>query len=195
MGVLTIYMKKIMMALIFVVFSNMALGSLKEIPIGPDQILYLENGHSLSIFLLEQRPLTNQEKLIAREIQQKTKDEGIKFLIGGLIDHDFSDPFEFIYDRRAKSYRSICSSVGKARTGRFTDQNEQTITRTVTVGSNQSGCYGRCGSQCGDGDNTRYTQECLNHDLCHRTLDRQLGPCKDEFWLAAPGFFSAPQCN
>ncbi len=181
---------------LFFTFAIMfSFASIQEIPIGSQQSLFIEDDQTLSVYLLEQRALTPEEKIIAKEIQLKIQNEGLRFLLEGLVDHDFTEPFEFSFDRQEKSYTSICGLIGKPWTGRFTDEQDRVVTKTTTVGSPQSGCYGRCGSQCGNGNERRYTQECLNHDLCHRTLDRQLGPCKDEFWAAAPGFFSAPNCN
>ena len=184
-----------MINLIFSFYLFFSFASVHEIPIGSQQTLFIEKNEDLSIYLLEQRTLTPVEKQIAKEILLKTQDDGLRFLLKGLLDHDFSEPFELLFDQNEKSYKSLCSSIGKQKSGSFTDEQDRRVTKAAVVGSPQSGCYGRCGSQCGNGNERRYTQECLNHDLCHRTLDRQLGPCKDEFWAAAPGFFSAPNCN
>jgi hypothetical protein len=67
------------------------------------------------------------------------------------------------------------------------------------VGDPATDCLGQCGGECNEGRwNERYTQECLNHDLCTRsTGDISApwdlgGPCSGEFWIAEPGWSS---CN
>lgn len=63
------------------------------------------------------------------------------------------------------------------------------------VGNINSDCLGRCGPGCGwDLFDERYTQECLNHDLCTRSTGKYLGPCKTEFDIAQEGWTCAEEC-
>jgi hypothetical protein len=63
------------------------------------------------------------------------------------------------------------------------------------VGNINSDCLGRCGAGCGwDLFDVRYTQECLNHDLCTRSTGKYLGPCKTEFDIAQEGWTCAEEC-
>lgn len=66
--------------------------------------------------------------------------------------------------------------------------------RDVPVGPNSKDCVGRCGPGCQSPRkypfNERYTQECLNHDLCmgatgwHWNNWLEVGPCGDEYRVA-----------
>jgi len=50
------------------------------------------------------------------------------------------------------------------------------------VGDEKTQCFGRQGSKCGK---PQFSRESLNHDICHRMENEQLGECLDEFWSAA----------
>lgn len=94
-------------------------------------------------------------------------------------------------------WTEICEKIGQKHTGQFTDINNQEFSLSAMVGEKSSRCFGRCGFGCGvpfDNKN-RYTQECLNHDLCNRELGENMGPCKDEYWAAADGYLNAKICE
>ena len=94
-------------------------------------------------------------------------------------------------------WTEICEKIGQDHTGEFTDEAETLFTMTARVGEKSSRCFGRCGFGCGvpfDNKN-RFTQECLNHDLCNRELGENMGPCKDEYWAAADGYLNAKICE
>lgn len=92
------------------------------------------------------------------------------------------------------SYNMICESVGKMRLG-FYQLGEDWITEEVMVGEPATDCYGRCGRGCGDFSDHTYTQECLDHDICHRQTGENLGVCKEFFLLAMTGYVTAPSCD
>lgn len=95
----------------------------------------------------------------------------------------------------SRQYQMICNHVGRKKEGFYNiDGESSTFSEIVRVGDLASKCYGRCGFGCND-KNPIYTQECLNHDICHRTTGENLGVCSDEFWQASKGFVFAPNCQ
>ncbi len=86
-------------------------------------------------------------------------------------------------------FQDICEFKGKARFAEYTFK-EITIRKEVQVGGDS--CLGACGKDC-FGTNRPYTQECLNHDLCHRDT-KNLIECHDELKKAFRGFIFAPDC-
>jgi hypothetical protein len=103
-----------------------------------------------------------------------------------------------------QGYTSLCASLGQPVLAQYTiDGTVQE--KLVVVGPCASGeCLGRCGTGCAANPGNpaevqRYTQECLNHDVCNRATNPwdPLGlfpPCSDEFAAAAEGYFFAPDC-
>lgn len=69
------------------------------------------------------------------------------------------------------------------------------FTQKVMVGTVETSCFGRCGYGCGRRWKTTYTQECLDHDLCHRETGENLGICTPYFLKAMSGFLFAPSCH
>ncbi|MCJ8276299.1 MAG: hypothetical protein MJK18_05625 [Bdellovibrionales bacterium] len=94
----------------------------------------------------------------------------------------------------SRGFLSICSSIGKRKMGFYdVDGNETIFSKSEIVGDKETRCYGRCGPGCND-DSPTYTQECLNHDICHRETGENFGVCSDEWWSAAHGYLLAPLC-
>ena len=61
--------------------------------------------------------------------------------------------------------------------------------RTVAYGCGASSCPGRCGSGCGAADGLgAWYQDCLDHDICNRDHNSQLGGCGDEWTEAADDY-------
>lgn len=68
--------------------------------------------------------------------------------------------------------------------------------RTVAYGCGASSCPGRCGAGCGVADGMgAWYQDCLDHDVCNRDHNSQLGACGDEWTEAADDYaFGAITC-
>jgi hypothetical protein len=103
-----------------------------------------------------------------------------------------------------QGYTSLCASLGQLVLAQYTVFG-QMHTEWVVVGPCASGeCLGRCGTGCAANPGNpaevhRYTQECLNHDVCNRATNPwdPLGlfpPCRDELAAAVEGYFFAPDC-
>jgi hypothetical protein len=93
-------------------------------------------------------------------------------------------------------FTSVCLNLGQTLTGRYTIRR-RVVEEPAALGPCYSGeCLGRCGAGCtgSPSDKQRYTQECLNHDLCTRATGGIFGPCTDEWIAAADGFLNAPDC-
>jgi hypothetical protein len=128
---------------------------------------------------------------------QNSTHEGLNFILQAMASSDSLEPFTQIIDDRQSFHQSLCHKIGQSVQGIYIDQSGQRVVQSTILGSPELGCPGRCGPQCGlDRINrSQYTQECLNHDLCRRTLGKYLGPCSREFWLAVHSFFFAPNCQ
>jgi hypothetical protein len=103
-----------------------------------------------------------------------------------------------------QDYTSLCTSIGQLVLAQYT-VFDQVRTEWVMVGPCASDeCLGRCGTGCAANPGNpaevqRYTQECLNHDVCNRATNPwdPLGlfpPCRDELAAAVEGYFFAPDC-
>jgi hypothetical protein len=103
-----------------------------------------------------------------------------------------------------QAYTSLCESIGQPVVAQYTIRRE-VQEELVMVGSCAlNECLGRCGTGCAStpgnpAEIQRYTQECLNHDVCNRATHPRdpLGlfpPCSGEFAAAANGYFFAPDC-
>jgi hypothetical protein len=68
--------------------------------------------------------------------------------------------------------------------------------KTVAYGCGASSCPGRCGAGCGVADGLgAWYQDCLDHDVCNRDHNSQLGACGDEWTEAADDYaFGAISC-
>lgn len=68
--------------------------------------------------------------------------------------------------------------------------------KTVAYGCGASSCAGRCGAGCGVADGMgAWYQDCLDHDVCNRDHNSQLGGCGDEWTEAADDYaFGAISC-
>lgn len=99
----------------------------------------------------------------------------------------------------ASDWTSLCGHHGDAVSATFVGRSGRERVTQETLGDcfDRATCLGRCGAGCtgSPGDRVqRFTQECLNHDVCTRETGRILGPCVEEFLIATPGFFAAPNC-
>jgi TusA-related sulfurtransferase len=103
-----------------------------------------------------------------------------------------------------QAIESLCDVTGGTVTGRYDikkGKNAKQLEETVQVGPcyNQSNeCLGRCGPGCGappDETVQRFTQDCLNHDLCTRATGKIFGQCRDEWIAAADDFLFGPDCG
>jgi hypothetical protein len=95
------------------------------------------------------------------------------------------------------SFLSLCGFVGKERLT-FFELNKTLYSSRVTVGEPNEKCLGRCGFGCALMDplnKSNYTQECLDHDFCHRLMGQNLGVCAPYFRKAVPSFLFAPNCK
>ena len=116
---------------------------------------------------------------------------------------------------------SLCDKVGEIVTGKYTVENpipgKQCKKRTrqvprggeyvyyecqesVVVGpcwNKENECMGRCGEGCSDQNETiqRFTQNCLNHDLCTRATGKKTGECLPEMLAAADDYLRAEDCG
>jgi hypothetical protein len=135
-------------------------------------------------------------ELILAEIEMSPHD-GISFILEALLSSDIIEPFHKIIENRQSFHNSLCHKIGQTVQGIYIDQEGESRVQSTILGSPELGCPGRCGPQCGIRQlrRSQYTQECLNHDLCHRTLGYYLGPCLREYWLAVHSFFFAPHCQ
>jgi hypothetical protein len=97
-----------------------------------------------------------------------------------------------------QTFTSICNTIHKPAVATYYTLGGA-VHKSVTVGPV---CYiapalGRCGvgggPDPGIGLVQRFTQECLNHDVCVGAIGTLL--CVPEFNAAAPGFFFAPDCG
>jgi hypothetical protein len=103
-----------------------------------------------------------------------------------------------------QGYTSLCESIGQAVIARYTVDGEVHEELVVVGPCGANDCLGRCGAGClanpgNPAEVNRYTQECLNHDVCNWETNPwdALGlfpPCRDEFEAAAEGYFFAPDC-
>ena len=68
--------------------------------------------------------------------------------------------------------------------------------RSVAYGCGSNSCAGRCGPGCGAADGLgAWYQDCLDHDVCNRDHNSQLGGCGDEWTEAADDYaFGAISC-
>lgn len=116
---------------------------------------------------------------------------------------------------------SLCDKVGEIVTGYYTVEKsipgKQCKKRTrqaprggeyvyyecqesVVVGpcwNKENECMGRCGEGCNEQNETiqRFTQNCLNHDLCTRATGKKLGECLPEIVAATEDYFRAEDCG
>jgi hypothetical protein len=100
--------------------------------------------------------------------------------------------------------RSLCRAPRAV--GSYTLGSRRT-SRTVAVGPCYDAgneCLGRCGRGCrgtevagfSNPDTVqRFTQDCLDHDLCVRRTGDNLGECTDELLDAVDDFLGAPDCG
>jgi hypothetical protein len=119
-------------------------------------------------------------------------------LLEGYPPGEFLDVSSASKQIKPEAWTSLCESIGETVTGTYTigstNYNEE-----ETVGPCGSGdCLGRCGLGCEKPPPPtlqRFTQECLNHDLCAGATGKWLGPCRDEWDAAVSGFLFATDCE
>ncbi len=87
-------------------------------------------------------------------------------------------------------FHDICNQMGQEVLASYTYKGK-VIEKSIVVGSND--CMGACGKDCWF-KKTRYTRECLNHDLCHRET-KDIVECQDELNKAIQTFKFATRCN
>ena len=125
---------------------------------------------------------------------------------GVVLDVDTAAPASGERERIVAARAGIRSLCDTARaTGSYTLGGQRVSTR-VAVGpcyNEANECLGRCGRGCrsttvaGHSNPStvqRFTQDCLNHDLCVQRTGGNLGPCSDELLAAADDFLLAPDC-
>jgi hypothetical protein len=103
-------------------------------------------------------------------------------------------------DFDSRSIKSLCTvrrAVG------FWDVNQNKFSKATDIGpcyNAANECMGRCGAGCASNPPNnghtvqRFTQHCLNHDLCTRATGAILGQCKDEWLAAADDFIFGRDC-
>jgi len=101
----------------------------------------------------------------------------------------------------SKAIVSLCASTGQQVTGTYTLHGKM-ISETVELGpcyNEKNACLGRCGPGCGPPPSAtiqRFTQNCLNHDLCTRANGGNIfGDCTGLWFTAAKDFLFAPDCG
>jgi len=112
---------------------------------------------------------------------------------------DFSDFHVASHEesKHHKSWTMICDAIGHEMWAQYS-ANSKLVQILAPVGDVATRCRGRCGGGCGSGeDHTAYsyTQECLNHDMCHSIEGQQLGVCADEMRDAVLSYLFAPRCH
>ncbi len=102
---------------------------------------------------------------------------------------------------RSSPIISLCASTGQQVTGTYT-LHGKTVSDTVKLGpcyNEANACIGRCGPGCGPPPSAtiqRFTQNCLNHDLCTRANGgNYFGGCTGLWLAAAKDFLFAPDCG
>lgn len=131
-----------------------------------------------------------QEKLASFLIEMVPINESIGIFDSANGFHPYGLP-DILKKVIPKAWQNICSSRGQNRKGFFHD-GAQNRSVSALVGDPKTRCRGRCGVGCKG--SARYTQECLNHDLCKETTGDNLGVCSGEFFAAAAGFLAAEVC-
>jgi hypothetical protein len=125
---------------------------------------------------------------------------------GVVLDVDTAAPAPGERGRVAAAQAGIRSLCDTARaTGSYTLGGQRVSTRGA-VGpcyNEANECLGRCGRGCrsttvagysNPSTVQRFTQDCLNHDLCVKRTGGNFGPCTDELLAAADDFLLAPDC-
>lgn len=103
-------------------------------------------------------------------------------------------------DISALAIDSLCDEEGKSVTASYTVRRKP-LRETVEVGpcyDEANECLGRCGPGCDAPPATRvqrFTQDCLDHDVCTQNTGQIFGVCTDEWIAAADDFFFAPDCG
>lgn len=102
---------------------------------------------------------------------------------GGFIDlHDQGNVCDKGHLWRSEAH-DYCSGPGSHHDYRTTAHQD--------FGCGSSSCYGRCGPGCGvlNGQGA-WQKDCLDHDVCNRSHDAQLGGCGDEWNEAADDYLN-----
>lgn len=113
---------------------------------------------------------------------------------------DFASVRSDIEPVATKRVTSICNLAGKKSSGTYNVEG-RTYREKVQIGpcySQPTECMGRCGPGCDtppDRTIQRFTQDCLNHDLCTRRTGDILGECSDEWTAAGDDFFFGTDCG
>lgn len=177
--------------------SSEGVTSLREVTItgNPSQISRIEQ---IQLQILHQRLLKLQTTDQNRLLDELVKTLGMVafFLPIQTPLADWSVTFRLAPPPEKPLWNMICNKIGKKIQGSYT-VGEKTIKSSAIVGLKKDKCAGRCGTGCFQifqKKKSQYTQECFNHDLCHRQHGSLMGECGDEFWAAADGYRNAPDC-
>lgn len=96
---------------------------------------------------------------------------------------------------QAPAWTLLCGQMGEMVTAEY-EARGTVYHPQVVLGDPSQRCRGRCGKGCGWGHwgGHTYTQECLNHDMCHTIEGTQLGECTEELRDAVASYLFAPAC-
>lgn len=165
---------------------------------GKVQLLSYQVRNHLGPEVLTSEDKTYIQELLSKEELSPGQNQLASFLVEMVPTNeplgDYESPNNFSDVLIALSWVSICQNRGQIKTGTFSVDG-QTYEAKAIVGDLDTSCKGRCGIGCGNrAGNGRYTQECLNHDICRRETGENWGKCNGEFWAAAAGFLAAETC-
>lgn len=160
-------------------------------------------------------PLTllRDEKLVLRDLDRNFRQpeghigDALASFIGLLGEAPVGATLDYESPKvsKAEMSKSLCERVGTERIAHW-NVDDRGHSKKVEVGpcyNKDNDCLGRCGAGCsastvaGEGNPTavqRFTQACLNHDMCNEKTGDVLGDCSDEFFAAADDFFFARDC-
>jgi len=176
-------------------------------------VIRLQRGKYISIDLDKKNNEVKHVKFFARKIRRKFSHRNKKYIKNMSKIKNQSPQFykamnmltylptKYFFKNRdivskssIKRFSNICHLKGKEQMSSYTFKRK-VFSESITVGQKSNGCMGLCGKNC---NNTLgkdiYTQECLDHDLCHRRTKSFLG-CFDELSKAVHGFFFGNTCS
>lgn len=175
-----------------------------------DLVLRLQRGKYVSIklnkdisqidhlkFYSSKRKITRRNKRYLKRLkklknQPKEYYQTLEALLSLPTSQKFSEA-AIISEHSLKKFNNICHLKGKKHLGSYTYKKKRYEFETI-VGSKDNGCMGMCGKDCLSVGKPIYTQECFDHDLCHRKTKSFFG-CFDELVSAMHGFFFGTRCR
>lgn len=160
-------------------------------------------------------PLTllRDEKLVLKDLDRSFRQpegrigDALASFVGLLAGAPVGATLDYATPKVSKSEmsKSLCERVGTDRIAHW-NVDDRGHSKKVLVGpcyNKGNDCLGRCGAGCsasvvaGEGNPAavqRFTQACLNHDMCDEKTGDVLGECTEEFFEAADDFFFARDC-